>query len=169
MTNIGGRERAAVRRQRALELRITGMPFREIGRQLGVSGCQAHHDIARSLAELAAREQDQARIARQLDLERINKALAGVMPKAEKGDPQAVNALVRLLELRARLLGLDAPLRAHHGGDPDAPPIAVEQLSPDDRERRLLELITAARGRAGVDVPALAYHPPDGAGAVTDA
>ena len=150
-------------------------PSREIGRQLGVSGKTAYKDISRSLADLAAKEQDHAREARQLDLARIDKALSGVMPKVEDGDPKAVLALCRLLERRAKLLGLDAPARVLHGGDPETGPIQIENLNETERVSRLRQLIDTARMRQGdlplPSVPLLEYtrpngHIADGAGGV---
>src|SRR6516164_3682586 len=83
--NPGATERAATRRVRALELRIAGKPFRAIGRELGVSHVRALQYVQQSLAEPAAKEQEHAREQRQLDLARIDKALAGVMPSGSMG------------------------------------------------------------------------------------
>ena len=164
VTNPGGRERAAVRREKALALRIAGQSYRQIGRELGVSGCQAHHDISRSLAELAAREQHQAEQARQLDLERINKGIQGLTPAYEGGDPKAVMAMCRLLELRGKLLGTFAPSRVVHGGDP-ANPVIVADMSQDQRADRLRELIAVVRTR---QTPALLTYQPTTNGHVAD-
>jgi hypothetical protein len=99
-----------------MEMRVRGLSFKTIGRELGISDVAAYKHVKRSLEELAEREKHHAEEHRRLDLLRIDKALSGIIPKAESGDPKAVTAMCRLLERRARLLGLDAPTR--HAGDP---------------------------------------------------
>ena len=178
IANPGAKERAASNREKALALRISGKPFTAIGKELGVSGPQAFRYVQRSLAELAAKEQGLASEQRQLDLARIDKALTGVMPKAESGDAKAILALCRLLERRARLLGLDQPTRVLHGGDPESGPIMVESLNESERVQRLRQLIDTAKLRQGdlpsPSVPQLTYqatigHIADGAGGIDDA
>lgn len=48
---------------------------------------------------------------RRLEGARLDRLQAAVWPKALSGDPAAVRAVVRLMERRARLLGLDAPVQ----------------------------------------------------------
>lgn len=43
-----------------------------------------------------------------LDLERLNLMLTGVLPAAREGDTKASGAAMRIIERRARMLGLDA-------------------------------------------------------------
>jgi transcriptional regulator with XRE-family HTH domain len=43
-----------------------------------------------------------------LDLERLNLMLTGVLPAARDGDTKASGAAMRIIERRARMLGLDA-------------------------------------------------------------
>lgn len=43
-----------------------------------------------------------------LDLERLNLMLTGVLPAAQEGDTKASGAAMRIIERRARMLGLDA-------------------------------------------------------------
>jgi predicted transcriptional regulator len=157
--NPGAKERAATRRVRALELRIQGQPFRAIGRELGVSHARVVQYVQQSLAALAAQEQAHAQAQRQLDLERIDRALAGVMPKAEAGDAAAVQSLCRLLERRAKLLGLDAPTRSVVAGDPEAPitVAAVSQLSDEERAARIEAILDRAKSRQD-SLPLLTYR-----------
>jgi hypothetical protein len=178
IARIGARERAALRRQEALELRVQGKSYRRIGEALGVSGKTAHGDITKALADLAAKEQHLTREMRQLDLARIDKGIAGLTPAYEAGDPKAVTAMVRLLERRAKLLGLDAPSRSLVGGDPDNPPIAVQVdgLTSAERVDKITRLLQLAESRRALTV--LALPPPllgggdghchDGSGGIAD-
>ena len=58
MPRVSAAERM-LRRQRALELRLAGASYREIGAQLGVSEKTAHSDVLRVLAETAQEPADQ--------------------------------------------------------------------------------------------------------------
>jgi hypothetical protein len=133
--NAGQKEAAAVRRVKALDLRIGGLPYRAIAAALGVSVHAAHGDVKRALSELAKLEASKAEDVRRLELERIDAAVAGLWPLISRqegapADPKAVNALVNLMDRRAKLLGLDAPQRVHLGND--GPPFKVyEGMDPE--------------------------------------
>jgi hypothetical protein len=51
--NIGARERAAVRRDKALDMRVTGKSYRAIGKALGVSHVRAMTYVREAMAQLA--------------------------------------------------------------------------------------------------------------------
>jgi hypothetical protein len=114
----GGRARAAVRRAKALELRIAGMSIRDLAVELGVSSSQAHRDVQRELAALAAASQASAAELRELELARLDVEHArAVEAQAAQPDPRWTRELVRISDRRAKLLGLDAPARVSHQVD----------------------------------------------------
>lgn len=101
------RDRAA----RALELRIAGATYRQIGAQLEVSEKAAYYDVQDALGTLDAVVKEKAERLRELEaarLDRLNVALANGI---KLGDPRAVVAAVRVMERRAKLFGLDAPTK----------------------------------------------------------
>ena len=102
---------AAERRGQALERRKMGMSYRAIGDALGVSEKTAHQDVQAALASLAELEQASADEYRALELMRLDTALLALAPKLKYGDPQVVNAWVKVSESRRKLLGLDAPTK----------------------------------------------------------
>jgi hypothetical protein len=169
--HLGARERAAINRERALSLRIKGLPLRAIGQALGVSHTMARKYIDHSMAELRRQELKSAEDARRLDLLRIDRALCGVMPRAEAGDPKAVLALCRLLERRSKLLGLDAPTTAPAVNVAVLNTTAPAALTDQQRAERMEQLLGRARARQAALLP---YHPPaqghvaDGAGGTSD-
>jgi hypothetical protein len=154
--HIGAKERAAVRRERALALRVEGHSFRKIGRALGITGPRAHQLVSEALGKLAALEKGRAEQQRQLDLARIDATLTGLMPKAKAGDAKAALVVVKCLERRAKLLGTDAPARSLVGGDPAAPPIQVQDMTDAQRVDRVKQLIAVARRRGAT--PLLTYE-----------
>jgi len=81
---------------------------------------------------------------RALELERCDRLQAAVWPAATQGDVAAVAAVLRIMERRARYLGLDAPvlvdvglrvrvLAEALGLDPEAAAVEAERLVRDGR------------------------------------
>jgi hypothetical protein len=105
----------------AFELRKTGASLREIADAIyrkenpdGMSGkrlsLQAVSSmIKRVMCNLEAASKEDAVLLRRMDLERLDKMLTGLWNKAKSGHEGAVDRVLRILERRSRLLGLDAP------------------------------------------------------------
>jgi hypothetical protein len=133
---------AAERDAAALELRAGGASFREIANQLGVSVSTAWECVDRGLA--ATRQEPSSKL-RTLERERLNRLTvqavqvlqarhavvsAGKIVRGDDGQPlvdhgptlAAINTLTRLMERRARLEGLDAPVKV------DAQVLTVDQM-----------------------------------------
>ena len=60
---------------------------------------------------MAQERQGKSEELRQLELERLDLLTRGLEPMASVGNPGAVNAYLRVMERRAKLLGLDAPVK----------------------------------------------------------
>lgn len=99
----------AQRRQQALELRAAGVTYEMIADRLGYSSRQAaHRDIQAAIeqaVELPTREMLND------ELNRLDKMLSGLWADARKGDPNKVTAVLKIMDTRARYLGLYAPER----------------------------------------------------------
>jgi len=117
---------AREREVQALELRKHGASYRVIGRQLGISYQAAHDAVMRVLARFAAQNEKHTRELRQLEVERLDTALLVVMPKVRAGDLTAVDRLIRLIDSRARLLGLNAPAQVEVGGILNGAPLKAQ-------------------------------------------
>ena len=96
------------RRQQVLSLRRSGFSIRAIATQLNISVGQAHKDIQDSLSALHAQTLELGASYRELELERIDRAIVALDPQVKKGDVASVNALIKLVDTRAKLLGLYA-------------------------------------------------------------
>jgi Homeodomain-like domain-containing protein len=121
MPATGQAEAAAERRQKALDLRMAGARYRQIGAQLGVSYQTAYRDVQAALGELAPLQASKAEKLRELEVERCDKLTLALWPKARNGDEKAVRTIVAVMDRRAKLLGLDAPTKLEHGGSDGAP------------------------------------------------
>lgn len=120
------------RQAKALELRRMGKGYVEIAAALEIGKSQAHRLVKAGLAE--AREQIRASgdELRSEELSRLDALLSSLWPQARKGSLGAVDRVIKVMERKAKLLGLDAPQRVAHGGDPDAPPMALVGMSADE-------------------------------------
>ena len=104
----------AARRARIIEMRRKRMTFAEIARQEGISDSMVHKLYRQALAEIPAYQIDEHRAE---ELELIDTAINRLLAIAEDGDVsprtrvEAWSAIRGWAERKAKLLGLDAPLR----------------------------------------------------------
>ena len=104
---------ARVKAAQAMTLRMEGMTFEEIARQLGYAGKQGAYDAVRRSLREVIREPAEELI--RLDLERLDVLWGPQYSNAQSGDVQAMAACMKIMERRARMLGLDTPAK------PEAP------------------------------------------------
>ena len=106
------RVRAAQLQDRCLELRANGLSFREIARELKVAPATAYKAVARGLAAVNAGCREQAQELRALEALRLDQMQAALWQQAiDERDCKAIDRILRIMERRARLLGLDEPER----------------------------------------------------------
>ena len=92
----------------ALDLRLSGASYRQIGAELGVSHVQAFRDVQRVLHQIVA---EPASELRGQELARLDRLTLTHWPAAIKGDHRATAVVLQIMDRRIRLLGLDAPQR----------------------------------------------------------
>lgn len=97
------------REYKVLELRRAGLTWQRISEQVGYadpSGAYAAYKraIKRTL-------QQPADELRQAELDRLDRLQLAAWPRAMQGDTQSIGTIIRLMERRARLLGLDMPVK----------------------------------------------------------
>lgn len=101
-----GREREI----RALDLRISGMNYRTIAQQLGISESGAYKAVVRALKRLNEQIIERADEVRRMELDRLNKMLRGLWPAALKGNQGAIDRVIKIMDRRARYIpGLNTP------------------------------------------------------------
>jgi hypothetical protein len=105
-------EKAAEREAKelkVLDLRRAGFTFQRIAEEVGYatpSGAQ------RALERIMARNIPQApEEFRWQELDRLDRMQVALWPRAMKGDDRAIGTIVRLMERRAKLVGIDAPTK----------------------------------------------------------
>lgn len=109
---------------RALELRRMGKSYSEIATALDLSKVHAHRLVHAGLEHAREQVASSADDLRAEEVSRLDAMLSGVWPDARKGHQGAVDRVLKIMERRSKLLGLDAPTRHSLGGDPNAPLIS---------------------------------------------
>jgi hypothetical protein len=68
--------------------------------------------IKRVMAKLASSSLEDAEIIRSMEVERLDRMLLGLWESARVGHLGAVDRVLRIMERRSKLLGLDAPVKS---------------------------------------------------------
>lgn len=89
----------------AFKLRKQGWTYDAIGEECCVTRQSAHKAVQRALAKLPPIPE--LTDFRRIELERSDDLIAAMWPRVEAGEPEAVRAVVRIMERRARLAGSD--------------------------------------------------------------
>lgn len=129
---------AAERRAQALELRKAGATYEQIAQRLGYADrANAYRAVHTALKEITA---EPAKEVIKLELERLDAMLLGLWPDARKGKPEAVDRVLRVMERRSKLLGLDSPVRAD---------VSVHQT--DATDTALAEILNEAKAKVAAE------------------
>ena len=151
---------AKERRRQIIELRMAGASVNKIAATLGFSKSTVSTHLNGALNDLVSDVNAAAETVRALEIERLDRVLMAVWPHATKGSVHHVDRVLKIMERRATLLGLDAPKRAELTGKNGGPIQTTQTLdlaSLTDEELAEIERITtAARSRGlppGVGTP----------------
>jgi hypothetical protein len=106
------------KRARALELRKQGYNYRQIAKVLGSSSGYVHDLVQTAIRDLP---RELAEDVRTIELSRLDRYQAALDREASKGDPKAILAAVKLMDRRAKYLGLDAPSQVEVTGADGSP------------------------------------------------
>lgn len=91
----------------ALELRRRGKSYHEIAAVLGCNESSARRRIAKRMEALREETHEHAEEIRQMEVLRLDAMTDGIWDRAVKGDEKAIREVVRIMERKARMLGLD--------------------------------------------------------------
>jgi hypothetical protein len=105
-TPLSKRLSVAERRRLAIEMKLRGMTWQAIADSLGYRGGRAAVavDVNRALEHII--KEPATELVNQ-EVARLDRMLEGLYPKATKGDARAADTVLRLMERRAKYLGLD--------------------------------------------------------------
>lgn len=133
--------RAAVessqRRSMALDLRIAGLSYQRIGDRMGISRQAAHVLVTKALAQSNDRVSEMAEQLRRLELERLDLMQFSLWGRALRGDDRAVQSVIRIMDRRAKICGLDAPMQIEASWRDE---LQRYGLSPSEEFEKLVQL-----------------------------
>lgn len=131
------RARTAERRAKAIALRIAGLEYQQIADRLGyASRGAAYTDINRALEQHVAEMRSSAEVLRQQELARLDRLQASLWPQAVAGDNKVAETILRIIDRRCKLLGLDAPTK-HEVVTLDAVEAEIARLSAELGEQSI--------------------------------
>lgn len=108
MANSDRQVQALDRTSRALELRKSGATFAHIANELGYANeSGAYKAVMRALKKTLQEPADEVRM---LEVERLDSLLNGLWQRRHV--PEITDRILRIMERRAKLLGLDSPVRS---------------------------------------------------------
>lgn len=134
------RAKTADRRGKAIALRLAGMDWQTIADRLDYSSrAAACVDVNRALEANLAEQSQAADTLRETETLRLDRLQAAAWPSAVKGDLKAIETVLKVIDRRVKLQGLDMPLRAELSG-PDGGPMQLQHAN----LAKLYDLIDAA-------------------------
>jgi hypothetical protein len=109
MSNQMNKEQKADRDRRIINSRLAGASYQQIATTLGLSIGLAHKVVKAHLAETLLATRMDAEAIRQQEAARLDQLQAAVWSAAMKGQISASQQALRIMERRAKMLGLDTP------------------------------------------------------------
>ena len=91
-----------------LELRKQGWTYQAIGDQYGITAPSAYQRVKKALHDLVA---EPAEEVRQIELQRLDRMQQAVDDKIAAGELRSIDQGLRIMDMRAKLLGLYAPVK----------------------------------------------------------
>jgi VIT1/CCC1 family predicted Fe2+/Mn2+ transporter len=124
--------RGETRRLKVQEMLLAGLSQSTIARRLNVSHVTISDDCGRILAALAAESAELRPQIREVEMARLDALQAAAWRSAigtGKRQLAAIDRIIRIMERRARLLGLDSPTRIEIPGGGGAKDLTDDDLA----------------------------------------
>ena len=96
-------------RRQAVELRRMGKTYQQIAQLLGMAKSSVHKTVTRALMDLQAEIDRDAQWVLAQELDRLDNLQYGYWIQAIEGDVPSGAQILKIMERRAKLLGLDKP------------------------------------------------------------
>jgi len=121
---------AKQRAAEAMTLRIAGASYQVIADRLGFADPSgAQKAIERAMKETIQEPADELR---RVELERLDAMFLGLFPHARQGSPNHVEKAIKVMDHRAKLLGLYAPAKVANTNPDGSPAEPPPSLFPDE-------------------------------------
>ncbi len=102
---------AQKRREEAVELRMAGLTYKQIGARLGICESAAYKTIMTAMKESLDKTEQSTKELRALELLRLDRVQVAIWSRCLNGDLKALDRLDKIMNRRASLLGLNSPTK----------------------------------------------------------
>lgn len=109
------------RQAKVVELVRAGYSQRQVAARLSISQAQVRRDVAAIRKEITQFAAQTLEAFRAMEIDRLEQMQQSIFPRAVDGDLKAIDAMLRIMQRRAALLGLDASVRTVTPGGEDLP------------------------------------------------
>lgn len=107
----GRTQKVQDRIKEAFKLRQAGYTQQEIADQLGIHQTVVSDYLKDSYEKLREEQAEESKHYARLDMSRLDNLLKALQAGVERGESRAISTAIKVLERRAKLLGLDAPTK----------------------------------------------------------
>lgn len=128
-----------MRQGEALELKAEGMSYQQIGDELKISRSAAFELVQKGLRDTVGAAATEVRRLEELRLERLHQV---IWPKALAGHGESIDRVLRVMDRRAKLLGLDAPAELDIRELRAVVFARIQELLPPDEYDKLIQGLT---------------------------
>lgn len=96
----------------ALDYRLKSMSYRDIGKKMGITVGTAHRYVQTAIKVIQEKYTEKADALVTLERQKLDKLEADLVDLVRGGDVKATTAMLKIMERRAKLLGLDEPSKS---------------------------------------------------------
>lgn len=107
----GDRLQTAELERACFDARIRGLSYRAIAAECNTTEATAHRAVTRVLARTRAAANEHADELRAIELDRLDRLMVALGPQVKAGHLGAIDRILAIMARRAKLLGLDAPVK----------------------------------------------------------
>lgn len=93
---------------------VAGLNYRQMAEALGVSIGTISEDVKLILGRWQREQVTEIDKIKQLEIQRLDKAVNAIWDNVKKGKTHSILAMLRIMERRSKLLGLDKPMNQIH-------------------------------------------------------
>jgi DNA-binding CsgD family transcriptional regulator len=129
--------------EKAVELRKRGLTYRAIAQQLGMSAPAVHKAVLKAMRAVRVKQDQDAEIVKTMELENLDRLQLAAWPGAMEGNHLLIDKILKVMERRAKLMGLDAPTKVaatDRQGEDLTTPKRIRDMSGDEIKARIREL-----------------------------
>ena len=132
--------KAQENRRKAVELRRMGKTYQQIAQLLGMAKSSVHKAVTRALMDVQSEIDSDAKLVLAQEMDRLDNLQYGYWMQAIKGDVPSGGQILKIMERRARLLGLDKPDKTALTNPDGTEARHLDSLSEQELDARIAEL-----------------------------